>query len=63
MGASNQRDYVKFTENLEKNGNFGQKTSFLNHLQFPQLFETIFFGFPAFFCVDLSYFLIFLVKF
>ena len=49
--------------NLGKKGNFCPKTSFLDLLQFPQLFETIFFRFPAFFYADLVCFQIYLVKF
>ena len=51
LAVFDHSDCVKSPENGKK-GNFCHKTSFFDHLQFPQMFETIFFGFLTFFYVD-----------
>ena len=55
MNTAINYDHVKSSE-IRKKAYFCHKTSFLDHLQFPQMFETIFFGFPAFFYVDFGCF-------
>ena len=51
LAVFDRSDCVKSSENGKK-GNSCHKTSFFDHLQLLQMFETIFFRFLTFFYVD-----------